>query len=1111
MSDQQQRKAAVDPAQSAIVQAPAGSGKTTLLVERYLALLGQVEAPEEILAMTFTRKAAAEMRMRILRFFDPDYQPQPHESTAAQRASEVAEKVQCWRLREHPDRLMIRTIDSFSHWLVRAMPVASRLGPIPKPVDDARALYRRAARRVIESLDDHEVQTDLELVLDWLDHRSQEFEDLLTSLLAKREQWLRAFKVSGRPKQADFESVLAQLVQQRLSQVHQQLCSCLATMPGVRDELEQLLSAASARLSASQKPNNEPTFDPDIGLPSDDLDHLAQWRALAEAMLIKSGEWRKSVNKNNGFPPEARAEKERFCAILNTLSEDTSLAAALDSARRLPEPSYGEGPHWAVLEALIRVLNQAAAELEVLFAESGQCDFTALSRAALTGLGEDDSDATDLALYLDQRINHILVDEFQDTNWAQLQLLERLTRGWQNGDGRTLFLVGDPMQSIYRFREAEVGLFIRSRDHGIGCDGPPLRLQSLRLDCNFRARAELVEFCNSAIGPSFPHNEDIAAGAIAYARSDAGRDAGGHVQVMATAVPEQEAEEIAAFLAKSLEENASQPAWKAAVIVRSRTHLKDLLPALARHDVRYRSVKLDPLENRAVVQDLLALARVIRHPLDRAAYLAVLRAPWCGLSLKDLHILAGEGRSPWHENSIQQLAEPARERADRVIATITLARDRAGRRSFRDRLEGAWQRLGGPALISEDYGEMGDASRLFDLFEHAESEGTLDDWNNLIERLTGTYTSTEAGAEDIRVELLTMHAAKGLEWDLVILPGLNRQPQGDRKELLYWLPFTTPHGTEQVLLAPLRAAWEANNSPLIDLIRDERKQREAYEQQRLLYVAATRAREQLVLSASLVPDQNEAKPASGSLLELLWPALKNTFLEQLEQSGPIETEQRASATLPDQTLRRVVDGWRPVFQPGIEWIPTLRSREFRTEIEFNWAGCQARRNGTVLHWLLEEVGRIGIENLSDERRQSLVARIPGLLRMLGTGKETTERVSSELRQTFEQTMNSDTGRWILSNRHRNAACELPISGVIDGELVNAIIDRTFIDDTGTRWIIDYKSGYHDGGDLESFLQNEADRYRDQLKRYGHLFRQMGEHAVKTALYLPRHDALQEIR
>ncbi|MDX1626503.1 MAG: UvrD-helicase domain-containing protein, partial [Wenzhouxiangellaceae bacterium] len=145
MSDRAQRAAAVRPDRSVIVQAPAGSGKTTLLVERYLALLAVVEEPEEILAITFTRKAAAEMKQRILRFLDPDFDTTaPHERAALERARAVRDKVERWNLAANPQRLMIRTIDGFSHFLARTMPVASRLGPVPQPADDTSALYRRA-------------------------------------------------------------------------------------------------------------------------------------------------------------------------------------------------------------------------------------------------------------------------------------------------------------------------------------------------------------------------------------------------------------------------------------------------------------------------------------------------------------------------------------------------------------------------------------------------------------------------------------------------------------------------------------------------------------------------------------------------------------------------------------------------------------------------------------------------------------------------------------------------------------------------------------------------------------------------------------------------------
>jgi len=793
-------------------------------------------------------------------------------------------------------------------------------------------------------------------------------------------------------------------------------------------------------------------------------------------------------------------------SLLDTLADDEALAVELHAARCLPQPRYASDAQWQVLAALIRVLERAAAELELLFAETGQSDFTGLSRAALTGLGDDDQDATDLALYLDQRINHILVDEFQDTNWAQLHLLERLTRGWQDGDGRTLFLVGDPMQSIYRFREAEVGLFMRTRNSGIGA----VRPDSLKLTRNFRARAELVDFVNEVLGPSFPVEEDIAAGAVAYAPSEPGRDGGGRIDILAAADASAEAEQVARLLAQELQAHADDPNWKAAIIVRARTHLRELLPALARHDVPCRAVKLDQLLHRPVVQDLLALARAIHVPADRSAWLAVLRAPWCGLELEALHALTGDGADLFDQAALDRLSVSARQCAERVYRALRRARAEAGRRSLRERVEGAWHRLGGPQLLTRPATDLADAAMLLDVLENAEVEGLLDDWNDLIERLDCEYTAGDPPSDEVKVELLTLHAAKGLEWDLVILPGLNRKPRGDDKELLYWLPFTQADDSEKVLLAPLRAAWEPNNSSLIELIRSERNKREAWEQQRLLYVAATRARERLVLSAALDPEAKSIKPVSGSLLELLWPRAAGEFLAALNASDSDDAPAPAATQRPNQDLRRAPADWEPPLGTRLDWRAKLPPREREIEIEFNWAGTQARRNGTVLHQLLEQVGRVGIENLDPARRATLTARIPLLLRALGTGARQLERSRDEVRSAFDQTLDSDTGRWILSAAHTDGACELALTGIIDGELVNAVIDRSFIDEHGTRWIIDYKSGYHAGGDLEAFLENEALRYRDQLRLYRRLFEQLGETDIKTALYLPRHGVLKEL-
>ena len=157
-----------------------------------------------------------------------------------------------------------------------------------------------------------------------------------------------------------------------------------------------------------------------------------------------------------------------------------------------------------------------AAQLSLVFRQHGMVDFSEISQQALRALGEDDA-PTDLALALDYRIQHLLVDEFQDTSQSQYRLLERLTTSWQVDDGRSLFLVGDPMQSIYRFRAAEVGLFLKAQQQGIG----EIPLESLQLSANFRSQAGIVEWVNHTFDSIFPANADISLGAVPYYPSHA--------------------------------------------------------------------------------------------------------------------------------------------------------------------------------------------------------------------------------------------------------------------------------------------------------------------------------------------------------------------------------------------------------------------------------------------------------------------------------------------------------------------------------------------------------------------------------------------------------------
>src|SRR5690606_30012952 len=193
--------------------------------------------------------------------------------------------------------------------------------------------------------------------------------------------------------------------------------------------------------------------------------------------------------------------------------------ARLAQTLELPQGRYSDA-QWSALTALFGSLRLAAAQLQVIFSQTGQVDFTEVTQRALQALGSAD-DPSELLLRMDARIRHLLIDEFQDTSQPQIDLLEKLTAGWVQGDGRTLFLVGDPMQSIYRFRKAEVGLFLRVAEYGMG----GIMLRQLRLSVNFRSQAGIVDWVNQRFSSLFPKQHDASQSAIAYARSHAFRPA----------------------------------------------------------------------------------------------------------------------------------------------------------------------------------------------------------------------------------------------------------------------------------------------------------------------------------------------------------------------------------------------------------------------------------------------------------------------------------------------------------------------------------------------------------------------------------------------------------
>jgi len=232
IADQDARDSALNTDKSYIVQAPAGSGKTGLLTQRFIALLARVNAPEEIIAITFTIKAAAEMRNRILQALERggndlapeiDYEKQTWELA---RKALAQDKEKGWHLLENPSRLRIQTIDSLCTSLARQMPVLSQFGSVPAITKDSNVLYIEAARNAIAELEeDTDWAEAIEHLLKHMDNQQNKVQALIVTMLAKRDQWLRHIIRSDNPglERKNLEGTMVSVIEDHLAALSQSL------------------------------------------------------------------------------------------------------------------------------------------------------------------------------------------------------------------------------------------------------------------------------------------------------------------------------------------------------------------------------------------------------------------------------------------------------------------------------------------------------------------------------------------------------------------------------------------------------------------------------------------------------------------------------------------------------------------------------------------------------------------------------------------------------------------------------------------------------------------------------------------------------------------------
>jgi ATP-dependent exoDNAse (exonuclease V) beta subunit len=784
---------------------------------------------------------------------------------------------------------------------------------------------------------------------------------------------------------------------------------------------------------------------------------------LARELLTKAGAWRKR-NK------QAQA-----------LADNEPLRLALEALLTLPPEAYS-ATQWEALEAILALLTPALAQLLLIFREKNQVDFTQIAHGALLALGTPD-DPTDLLLSMDARVRHLLVDEFQDTSNSQWELLERLTAGWEEGDGRTVFVVGDPMQSIYRFRDAQVGLFLHARRAGL----PGVRLEPLTLATNFRSQAKIVEWVNQVFPRVLPEAEDESSGAVPYAPSVPFHDAeaGGEPVLETFADHASEARRVVALVKES--------SGKKAILVRNRRHLDAVVPALKDAGIRFRAVEIDQLGEKQVVQDLYALTRALTHLADRVAWLAILRAPWCGLGLQELSSFFENKNNRTIWELIQDV--PALQRFRSILAPALANRLRG---TLRDRVESTWLALGGPACV-QDKTDLEDAGIFLDELERLEEAGELADFGALAESLGKLYALPDVDAGPDAVEIMTIHRAKGLEFDTVIVPGLDRPPRSGQRPLFAWRTILVhppvkggaSSASGGLLLAPIDETG-GDKEPLYQYVRMLDREAEDIEAGRLFYVAATRAKKRLHLLGRVKVDEDGVMkmPSRRSLLGLAWDALADQL--KLPKDSAAIPEPKDSS-LPGELKRLPADFALPGAPEAVTW--TAASSGFENDAPpFDWAKETARHAGIVVHAWLQRIAEDELRGWDAKRVDALRARFVGDLQRRGVAPSDLDRAAALVTSALKNALADERGRWLLGP-HPVAHNEYRLRNGVR----SFRIDRYIEDDKGTKWVADYKTSEHEGGGIEAFLDQQRERYAAQLDGYAEA---VG--GARRGIYFPLH-------
>ena len=584
-----------------------------------------------------------------------------------------------------------------------------------------------------------------------------------------------------------------------------------------------------------------------------------------------------------------------------------------------------------------------------------------------------------------------------------------------------------------------------------------------------------------------------------------------------------------------------------AILVRSRDQANSIAQQLKQNGLRYRAVDLEPLQDHSIIQDLMALTQALLHPADRTAWLAVLRAPWCGLSLMDLEAIANvrvdqykqwppllkqaelaldlSSRASTPKESATQsdlfatetaavcieeesvvakcLTDDGIQRLRRALPILNKALQERERKPLRSWIEGSWISLGGPVCLQQAV-ELSNANMYFKLLETWPYSTDLPSLEHLTSAVKKLFAAPDPEADD-KIQIMTIHKSKGLEFDVVIVPGLQKKPRSNTSQLLMWHQRINGCGETDLVMTPITAVGSDKNATQAHLQSEDAK-KTYYEGCRLLYVACTRAKQRLHLMANLERDDksNTLKlPPATSLMYSIWPAVQLQIISH-DNDAPQRENKEPSNTTP---LRRLPPAWQlpslPTGHTLDDFVPRYQYSDENNTVELDWSSPGSRHIGTVIHRYMQLIGEQGIKAWSIDRVKQYHSQIHNHLKNLGTPAGDLKTASDKVSLALTLVLQDKKSEEMLSNRHNFSACEYPVTFNSRVGPKNLVIDRIYTDRRGITWVVDYKTATpHDKQSMESFLEQQRENHEPQLKLYQTALQQAGFEKVKIALYFP---------